>query len=86
VRKRNQLVNGPIVTANYRSQSENARRKKETNQSSDYYRQQNTSWSPSFDANEDNKLVRPYFLIKPQSVLVLPNEIGKLTKIIVIHP
>jgi len=78
-------VNGPIVTADYHSQSEITRRRKQRDQSSDYYPQQNTSWSPSFDANEDNKLVRPYFLIKPQSVLVLSNEIGKLTKMIIIY-
>lgn len=26
---------------------------------------------------DDNKLVRPYFLIRPQTLLVLPNEIAK---------
>ena len=36
-----------------------------------------TIWLQSFDSNEENKHVRPYFLIRPQSVLVLPNEIGK---------
>ena len=30
---------------------------------------------------DDNKLVRPYFLIRPQSVLMLPNETGKSMKI-----
>jgi hypothetical protein len=78
VRKRNTLVNGPIVSANYRSKSEVTRRKHESDQSNDYYHQQNTPLSQTFDANEENKHVRPYFLIRPQAVLVLPNEIGKL--------
>ncbi len=71
------MVNGPIITADHRVQSEITKRKNATGPSSDDYHQQTTPWSPSFDPNEDNKLVRPYFLIKPQSVLVLPNEIGK---------
>ncbi len=36
------------------------------------------SFNPSLNAIDDNKLVRPYFLIRPQTVLMLPNEIGKL--------
>ena len=78
-------MNGPIVTANYRSKSETTRRKRELDQSNDHYHQQNTSWSQSIDPNEENKHVRPYFLIRPQSVLVLPNEIGKL-KIYILFP
>ncbi|CAF2381007.1 unnamed protein product [Rotaria sp. Silwood2] len=77
VRKRNTLVNGPIISADYRSKSEITRRKHEIIQSNDNHRQQNTSWSVTYDANEDSKLVRPYFLIRPQSVLTLPNEIAK---------
>jgi len=81
VRKRNTLVNGPIVTADYHTKSEITRRKTESDQSNDYFRQQNTVKSPSIDTDEESKLVRPYFLIRPQSVLVLPNESGRLTKI-----
>ncbi|CAF0790142.1 unnamed protein product [Rotaria sordida] len=77
VRKRNTLVNGPIISADYHSKSEITRRKNESIQSNDYRHQQNTSYSVPFDANEDDKLVRPYFLIRPQPVLVLPNEIAK---------
>lgn len=81
VRKRNTLMNnGPIISAEYRSQSETTRRKIETDQSTHNYQQEVTSWTPSSDVNEENKIVRPYFLIKPQSVLVLPNEIGKRRK------
>ena len=76
MRKKNTFVNGPIVTADYHPHSETARRKTETHQSNDYYQPQTTSWSQSFNTNDDTKHVRPYFLIKPQSVLVLPNEIG----------
>ncbi|CAF0760352.1 unnamed protein product [Rotaria sp. Silwood1] len=77
VRKKNTLVNGPIISADYRSKSETTRRKNELIQSNDYHHQQNTSWSVTFDGDEENKLVRPYFLIRPQPVLVLPNEIAK---------
>lgn len=71
------MNNGPIISAEYRSQSETTRRKTHKDRSTDYYEQPITSWSPSSDVNEESKIVRPYFLIKPQSVLVLPNEIGK---------
>ncbi|CAF3310005.1 unnamed protein product [Rotaria socialis] len=77
VRKRNTLVNGSIITADYHSKNAITRRKKELVSSNDYNRQQNTLRSSSFDTNEENKLVRPYFLIRPQSVLLLPNEIAK---------
>ena len=77
VRKRNTLVNGPIVNVEYRPQSETSRRKNESDQSSDCIpKQQHPLRSPSFDTNEETKHVRPYFLIRPQTVLVLPNEIG----------
>jgi len=84
VRKRNTLVNGPIVTADYHTKSEITRRKTELDQPNDYFRQQNTVQSPSIDTDEESKHVRPYFLIRPQSVLVLPNESGRLTKIILL--
>ena len=71
------MNNGPIISAEYRSQSEITRRKIDADQPTKYHPQQTTLWSPSSDSNEENKIVRPYFLIKPQSVLVLPNEIGK---------
>ncbi|CAF1132651.1 unnamed protein product [Adineta steineri] len=78
VRKRNTLVNGPIVTAEHRIKSETTRRRIDLEQPNDYFRQQTTLRSPSFDVNnEENKLVRPYFLIRPQSVLLLPNELAK---------
>jgi len=35
----------------------------------------------SLDSVDDNKFVRPFFLIRPQTVLMLPNEIGKLIEI-----
>jgi hypothetical protein len=79
VRKRNTLVNGPIISAQHRTKSESTRRKNDTDQSVDHQSRQDTLWSPLSDTNEDNnKLIRPYFLIKPQSVLLIPNEIGKL--------
>ncbi|CAF0864550.1 unnamed protein product [Adineta ricciae] len=78
VRKRNTLVNGPIVNVEYHPQSEISRRKNESDQSSDCIpKQQHPLRSPSFDTSEETKHVRPYFLIRPQTVLVLPNEIAK---------
>ncbi|UJR35505.1 hypothetical protein I4U23_028259 [Adineta vaga] len=77
VRKRNTLVNGPIVNVDYHAQSEITQRKNEYDQSSDYIPKQQPLRSPSIDTNEETKLVRPYFLIRPQSVLVLPNETAK---------
>jgi hypothetical protein len=40
-----------------------------------------TKFNQSSNLLDDNKLVRPYFLIRPQSVLMLPNETGKRMKI-----
>jgi hypothetical protein len=78
VRRRNTLVNGPIVTADYRSYSETTRRKHERDQLSD---QQTSPLTPSSDHQEESKSVRPYFLIKPVSVILLPNETGKVNVI-----
>lgn len=76
VRKRNSLVNGPIITADYHSKSENTKRKTKSTESKP---QQNLLWSSSsHDPEEENKHVRPYFLIRPQATLLLPNEIGIL--------
>ena len=66
IRKRNNLVNGSIITANYNSQNETM------NKQIDVYR--------SLDTTNENKFVRPYFLIRPQSVLMLPNETGKFVR------
>ncbi|CAF2779310.1 unnamed protein product [Rotaria sp. Silwood2] len=63
IRKRNTLVNGSIITADYHSSVEMTKRKTNINQ--------------SVNIVDENKLVRPYFLIKPQTVLVLPNESAK---------
>ncbi|CAF1333463.1 unnamed protein product [Adineta steineri] len=63
VRKRNTLTNGSIVTTNHQSRSEMTKRK------SDIY--------SSLINDDENKYIRPYFLIKPQTVLVLPNETAK---------
>ncbi|CAF1176092.1 unnamed protein product [Rotaria sordida] len=62
-RKRNTLVNGSIITADYHSPQEITNRKTNINQSIDFL--------------DENKLVRPYFLIKPQTILMLPNETAK---------
>jgi hypothetical protein len=59
VRKRNTLVNGSIVTADYQSNNEITKPKTQL-----------------LDLVNDNKLVRPYFLIRPQTLLMLPNETG----------
>ena len=80
VRKRNTLVNGPIVTGDHVSHSETAKRKHRRHEAREYNVQQNTSWIAPPDVNEETKLVRPYFLIRPQSVLLLPNETGKLSE------
>lgn len=57
-------MNGSIVTTNYPSRSsEVAPQKTDTT----------FSWSDG----EETKHVRPYFLIKPQTVLMLPNETGR---------
>ncbi len=63
VRKRNTLVNGCIISSEYPSQSEMIKRK--------------TYINPSLISVDENKHVRPYFLIRPQTVLMLPNETGK---------
>jgi len=63
VRKRNTLVNGCIISSEYPSQSEMIKRK--------------TYINPSLINVDENKHVRPYFLIRPQTVLMLPNETGK---------
>lgn len=33
-------------------------------------------WVPSSSIRDEHQYVRPYFLIRPQTVLVLPNETG----------
>ncbi|CAF3391869.1 unnamed protein product [Rotaria sp. Silwood1] len=63
IRKRNTLVNGSIITADYHSPTEIIKKQTNINQSVGFV--------------DENKLVRPYFLIKPQTALVLPNEIAK---------
>ena len=79
VRKRNNLVNGPIVSADYRSYSETTRRRPEPDLYQDRVdERQQTSWTPSLHTQEETKFVRPYFLIRPQSVLLLPNETGSI--------
>jgi hypothetical protein len=40
-----------------------------------------TNINQSLDSIDDNKLVRPYFLIRPQTILLLPNETGKFIEI-----
>jgi len=78
VRKRNNFVNGPIISADYRSYSETTtRRRQEPDRYHDHVEHQQTSWTPSLNTQEEVKFVRPYFLIRPQSVLLLPNEIAK---------
>jgi hypothetical protein len=66
VRKRNTLVNGCIISSEYPSQSEMIKRK--------------TYINPSLINVDENKHVRPYFLIRPQTVLMLPNETGKFNE------
>ena len=74
VRKRNTLVSGPIVSADYHSHSETTRRKHERRQQNDQVKSSRTA--PSH-VEEESQFVRPYFLIRPQSVILLPNETGK---------
>ncbi|UJR10433.1 hypothetical protein I4U23_014637 [Adineta vaga] len=64
VRKRNTLNNGSIITTNYQSSSEVVQRKADLT-------------SSSLVNTEESKYVPPYFLIKPQTVLMLPNETAK---------
>ncbi|CAF0848573.1 unnamed protein product [Adineta ricciae] len=63
VRKRNTLNNGSIITTNYRSCSEAVKRKSDLP----------SPWSNT----DENRYVQPYFLIKPQTVLMLPTETAK---------
>ncbi|CAF3302384.1 unnamed protein product [Rotaria socialis] len=65
MRKRNTLTNGSIITDDNYSHTEIRKRKTDINHQ-------------SVDLADENKRIRPYFLIKPQSLLMLPNETAKL--------
>ncbi|CAF5168837.1 unnamed protein product, partial [Rotaria magnacalcarata] len=65
IRKRNTLTNGSIMTDDGCSHTEIRKRKTDINHR-------------SADFADENKFIRPYFLIKPQSLLMLPNETAKL--------
>jgi hypothetical protein len=77
VRKRNQLVNGSILSVDHRSQSESTRRKRRSDRPKDGHDQDRVPSVALTNIPEDNKTAQPYFLIQPQSVVVLPNETGR---------
>lgn len=66
MRKRNTFMKGPIISEDYHSNT--------------HLRKKRTDINKAVNSVDENKLSRPYFLIKPQSILMLPNETGKKCK------